>query len=165
MLKKNVQNALNKQVKIEGESSQYYLYMASWSENKGYPGSAEFLYRQSADERFHMLKLIRYINERGGTAEVPALKQPNVEIKNLAFIFKDLLKQEISVTQSIEEVVELTLKEKDYVTHNFMQWYVEEQLEEEDLARTLNDKLTLIGNDKGGLYLFDRDLERTEPHE
>ena len=62
------------------------------------------------------------------------------------------------VTGSINKVVDLCLKEKDYTTHNFMQWYVSEQIEEETLARTLIDKLKLIGNDKGGLYLFDRDL-------
>jgi ferritin len=63
------------------------------------------------------------------------------------------------VTNEINGVVDLCLKEKDYTTHNFMQWYVSEQIEEEALARTLIDKLNLIGSDKGGLYLFDRDLE------
>jgi ferritin len=65
------------------------------------------------------------------------------------------------VTQEINGVVDTCLKEKDYTTHNFMQWYVGEQIEEEALARTLIDKLNLIGNDKGGLYLFDRDLQGT----
>lgn len=165
MLKSEVQKALNKQVKIESESSQYYLFLASWAENEGYPGTAAFLYKHADEERFHMLKLIKYINERGGNAVIPALEQPNDEIEGLTYVFKSLLEHEIKVTENIEEVVDLTLEKKDYVTHNFMQWYVAEQLEEEDLARTLNDKLKLIGQDKGGLYLFDRDLESLETHE
>ncbi|MFN9324904.1 MAG: ferritin, partial [Flavobacteriales bacterium] len=74
-------------------------------------------------------------------------------------VFRALLDHETKVTNEINGVVDLCLKEKDYTTHNFMQWYVGEQIEEEALARTLIDKLNLIGNDKGGLYLFDRDLE------
>jgi ferritin len=64
------------------------------------------------------------------------------------------------VTKEIHEVVDVCLKEKDYTTHNFMQWFVSEQIEEEALARNIMDKIELIGNDKGGLYLFDRDLEK-----
>ena len=74
-------------------------------------------------------------------------------------MFTTLLSHEINVTKEIHEVVDVCLKEKDYTTHNFMQWYVSEQIEEEALARTIMDKIELIGNDKGGLYLFDRDLE------
>ena len=74
-------------------------------------------------------------------------------------MFEELLNHEVMVTESINNVVDVCLKEKDYTTHNFMQWYVSEQIEEEALARTINDKLKMIGTDKGGLYLFDRDLE------
>ena len=74
-------------------------------------------------------------------------------------VFESLLEHELNVTDSINNVVDLCLSEKDYTTHNFMQWYVSEQLEEEALARTILDKLKMIGNDKGGLYMFDRDLD------
>ena len=70
-----------------------------------------------------------------------------------------MLKHEIKVTTEINNLVEITLKEKDYTTHNFLQWYVSEQIEEEALARQIVDKLKLIGDDKGGLYFFDRDLD------
>lgn len=106
-----------------------------------------------------MLKLIKFVNERGGRALVPALKQPSTDFKSITDIFRSLLEHETHVTATINQVVDTCLKEKDYTTHNFMQWYVSEQIEEEALARTLIDKLNLIGNDKGGLYLFDRDLE------
>lgn len=159
MLSKKIEKALNRQVEVEADSSQFYLAMASWAEVQGFNGTAKFLYAHSDEERMHMLKLVRFINERGGHAVVPALKQPPVAFKGIADIFETLLGHEIKVTEEINNVVHTTLEEKDYTTHNFMQWYVSEQIEEEALARNMMDKLNMIGNDKGGLYLFDRDLE------
>lgn len=159
MLSKTVQEALNRQVAMEAESSQAYLAMASWAEiQPGLDGVTDFFYKQSDEERVHMLKLIRYINERGGFAVVPPLPQPNITFQSLKRVFQDFLAHELRVSESINELVELALKEKDFPTHNFLQWYVSEQIEEESLARTLNDKLELVGDDKGGIYLFDRDI-------
>lgn len=110
-----------------------------------------------------MLKLVRFVNERGGKAVIPALDSPKSDFSGLQTIFSTLLEHETNVTQSINEVVDLCLSRKDYTTHNFMQWYVAEQIEEEALARNILDKLALIGSDKGGLYLFDRDLEQLQP--
>ncbi len=159
MLSKKIEAALNGQVAVEANSSQAYLAMASWAENEGLSGTAAFLYRHTDEERQHMLKLVKFINERGGRARIPALEQPSTDFRSITDIFKSLLDHETSVTEEINGVVDLCLQEKDYTTHNFMQWYVSEQIEEEALARNLIDKLNLIGNDKGGLYLFDRDLE------
>ena len=106
----------------------------------------------------HMLKLITFINERGGFAMVPALEQPQSTYPSIKHAFKELLKHEEYVSMSINNVVDTALNEKDYATYNFMQWYVSEQIEEESLARTLNDKLELIGDDKSGLYMFDKDI-------
>ena len=105
-----------------------------------------------------MLKLMMYINERGGFGIVPSLEQPIVTFQSLKKLFEEFLKNEVGVSESINDVVHLALQEKDYATHNFLQWYVAEQIEEERLARTLNDKLDMIGADKSGLYLFDRDI-------
>ncbi len=150
--------ALNEQIKTEATSSQVYLAMACWAEVKGYEGIANFLYQHSDEERMHMLKLVKFINERGGVAIVPALEQPKVEYSGLTGVFEELLAHETNVTQEINNIVHLCLQENDYTTHNFLQWYVNEQLEEEALARTLLDKLKLIDNDKSGLYMFDRDI-------
>ena len=159
MLSKSIEKALNEQLKIEAESAQFYLAMASWAETKGLNGIAEFMYTHSDEERTHMIKLVRYINERGGHAIIPELKQPPKTFKSVKAIFEGLLNHEIMVTQEINSVVEACLEEKDYTTHNFMQWYVAEQIEEEALARTIMDKLNLIGNESnGGMYFFDRDL-------
>ena len=159
MLSKPIEKALNNQIKIEAESSQFYLAMASWAETEGLNGTSNFLYQHSDEERFHMLKLVKFVNERGGHAVVPALSQPPKTFKSIKQIFQNLLEHEEMVTREINNVVDICLQEKDYTTHNFMQWYVSEQIEEEGLARTIMDKLNMIGSDKGGLYLFDRDLE------
>lgn len=158
MLSTKVSEALNTQIILEASSSQYYLAMASWAETQGLNGVSSFLYTHADEERMHMLKLIKFVNERGGHGVVPALKQPPTTFKSVKAIFEEILKHEIKVTLEINNLVDITLKEKDYTTHNFLQWYVSEQIEEEALARQIVDKLKLIGDDKSGLYFFDRDM-------
>ena len=159
MLSKNIQAILNEQIKIEAESSQVYLAMASWAEiQPGIDNVTSFFYQHSDEERQHMLKLIHFVNERGGFATVPALPQPILTFPSIKHAFTALLEHEIFVSESINKCIDAALQEKDYATYNFLQWYVAEQIEEEALARTLNDKLELIGDDKSGMYLFDRDI-------
>lgn len=158
MVTNKVETALNKQIELEAASSQYYLAMASWAETQGLTGVSEFLYTHSDEERMHMLKLIKYVNERGGQATIPALKAQPKNFKSVQYVFEEVLKHEVEVSNEINGLVEICLKEKDYTTHNFLQWYVAEQIEEEALARQVIDKLKLIGSDKSGMYMFDRDL-------
>lgn len=159
MISSKIANALNRQIDLEGFSSMFYLAMASWCQVKGYNGVAAFLYHHSDEERMHMLKLFNYINDRGGHGIVPAFAAPQSEFEGIKEIFEIVLSHEIKVSNEINALVELCMSEKDYTTHNFLQWYVAEQIEEETLARNIIDKLKLIGEDKGGMYLFDRDLE------
>ena len=159
MISKQMQAALNEQIKIEAESSQVYLAMSSWAEiQPGIDNVTKFFYLHSEEERQHMLKLIHFVNERGGFAIVPPLSQPQLTFPSITHAFRDLLKHEEFVSASINKCVDLALTEKDFATLNFLQWYVAEQMEEEALARTLNDKLELIGDEKSGLYLFDKDI-------
>jgi ferritin len=160
MLSKNIEKALNKQIKIEAESSQIYLAMACWAEVKGLEGVAAFMFDQSQEERDHMLKLVKFVNERGGHAQISELAAPHVTFESFKEMFEELLAHEIFVSNSINELVHITLEARDYATHNFLQWYVAEQIEEEAVARTILDKINLIGDDKGGLYLFDRDIQQ-----
>ncbi|TBN03936.1 ferritin [Hyunsoonleella flava] len=159
MLSKTIEESLNKQIRVEAESSQIYLAMACWAEVKGLEGVANFMYAQSDEEREHMLKLVKFVNERGGHAKISQLNEPNVTFKSFKEMFEKLFEHEVFVSQSINELVHISLEEKDYATHNFLQWYVAEQIEEEAVARTILDKINMIGDDKGGLYLFDRDIE------
>ncbi len=159
MISSKIEQALNRQIDLEGYASIYYLSMASWCEVKGFNGIAKFLYHHSDEERMHMLKLFHYINDRGGHAVVPGLQSPPKDYVSIRAIFETVLSHEVKVSNEINALVELCINEKDYTTHNFLQWYVSEQIEEESLARNILDKLNLIGDDKGGMYLFDRDLE------
>jgi ferritin len=118
MLKKKIEDICNRQVEREAYSSNLYLAMAIWAETNGFAGVASWLYAQADEERMHMLKFIKYINERGGKAVMSALKKPVAEYKSVEDVFKEVLKHEEYVTASINEIVALTLEEKDFNTHN-----------------------------------------------
>ena len=160
MLTKSIAEALNKQIRIEAESSQIYLAMACWAEVQGLEGVSQFMYAQSNEEREHMLKLVKYVNERGDHAVITDLVAPKTKYGTFKEMFEELFQHELFVSNSINELVHITLTEKDYATHNFLQWYVAEQIEEEAQAKTILDKINLIGEDRGGLYLFDRDIQQ-----
>jgi ferritin len=160
MLSKSIEISLNNQIRIEAESSQIYLSMASWAETHGLEGISRFMYKQSDEERMHMLKLVKFVNERGGHAQVTDLKAPKTTYNTFKEMFEELYKHEVFVSDSINDLVHIALSEKDYATHNFLQWYVAEQIEEEAQAKLILDKINLIGDDKGGLYLFDRDIQQ-----
>ncbi|MBG7613061.1 ferritin [Polaribacter sp. BAL334] len=159
MLSPIIEEALNGQITVEAQSSQIYLAMASWAEVLGFEGVAQFMYAHSDEERMHMLKLVKFINERGGHAKISALQAPPTQFGSFKEMFQELFNHEVKVSASINDLVDICLTEKDYATHNFLQWYVSEQIEEEALARNILDKIKLIGDDKGGFYLFDNDIK------
>ncbi len=156
MLPKKVEEILNVQIEKEDYSSQLYLAMASWAENKGLAGVADWLYAQAEEERMHMLKLVRYVNERDGEALIPGLEQPPTDFDNVETMFSKVLEHEQFITASINEIVAVCNQEKDYTTHNWIQWFVTEQIEEEASVREIIDKLKLAGSSH--LYMFDRDI-------
>ncbi len=156
MLNKKVEKALVAQVEKEGYSSHLYLAMAGWAESKGMEGIAKWLYAQADEERMHMLKFILYVNERSGRAIIPGFDKPPVDFDGVKKMFEQVLEHEQYVSKSINDIVQVCLDEKDFTTHNWIQWFVQEQIEEEASARAILDKLNLVGD--GNLYLFDRDI-------
>jgi ferritin len=152
----SVEKILNVQVEKESYSSHLYLSMASWAEAAGYEGIAQWLYVQSDEEHLHMLKFIHYVNERGGNALISAIKVPPAKFKDVDEVFQSVLKHEEFITASINEIVAVCNKEKDFTTLNFVQWFVAEQIQEEKSARAIIDKLKLLG--KQNLYLLDKDI-------
>jgi len=158
MISKQLEKALQLQVEKESYSSAFYLSMASWMDQQGYEGTALFLYRQSDEERAHMLKIFHFINENDGHAMVPKVEEPPAKFKDYLTCFKQVLEQEQAVTRSIHELVTLAMKEKDHAANNFLQWYVSEQMEEETQIKSILNKLKIIGGDGSGLYLVDKDL-------
>lgn len=156
MLNKKVEENLNAQIQKEDYSSQLYLSMASWAENQGYKGVADWLYAQADEERMHMLKFVKYINERDGVSSIPGIEQPPKQFDNLIEMFNAVLEHECYISQSINDIVGTCIDQKDFTTHNWLQWFVTEQIEEEASVRDIIDKLRLVG-DKN-LYMFDRDI-------
>jgi ferritin len=158
MLSKTLENALNQQVAMEASASYVYLAMASWMENAGFEGTAQFLYAQSDEERMHMMKLFHYINEVGGYALSPAVAATDTHFESYTQVFERVLAQEKKVTAAIHGLMDIATKEADHTTANFLQWYVAEQREEEAQFNSILGKLKILGNDGSGLYLMDRDL-------
>ena len=158
MISKNVEKAINEQIKKEEHSSRIYLYMASWAEQNGFPGAAAWLFIQTEEERVHMLKLLHYLNDRGGMATVQALEAPQKVFNDLAEMFREVLKHEEYITASINEVYAICQKESDFTTANFLQWYITEQIEEESTVRQILDQIKLAGADKGGLFMMDKEF-------
>ena len=144
-ISKAIEDILNNQVTKEGDASQIYLSYAIWADGEGYGGVANLLFRHSGEERNHMLKVIRYIQDRGGKAKITALSAPPKDPKNLQDCFEKIFKHEVDNTTAIYEIVDLAQKEKDWATWNFAQWFVKEQIEEETLAMDLLDKLKIAG--------------------
>ena len=160
MINKKMETALNDQISKEAFSSYLYLSMASWCEIEGLAGCANFLYRHVEEEKEHMMKLFRYVNSVNGHALVPAVQKPPHDFTSIQKLFRQVYNHEKMITKSINELVGLCYKENDYTTLSFLQWYVEEQREEEDLVRTILDKIKLIGEGPQSLFLIDQELEK-----
>jgi len=156
MLSKKVEDILNVQVDKEGYSSHLYLSMAVWAETKGLGGIADWLYAQAEEERVHMLKLVRYINERDGKAAIIAVGEPPTEFGTVREMFDKVLEHEQFISGSINEIVQVCIDENDHTTNNWIQWFVTEQIEEEASVKGLIDKLKLVG--EHNMYMFDRDI-------
>lgn len=160
MLSSKMQKALNKQIAMEAAASQKYLAMAVWCDAAGLEGSAEFFYDHAEEERMHMMKIINYIQERGGLSIIPALTMPIQTYKNIEAVIDTAYQSEQKVTKSIHNLVNLAMTEKDHATYNFLQWYVAEQEEEEVLMRKIIDKMKLIGEGPQALYYIDQAILR-----
>lgn len=156
-----MQSALISQMTKEAHASQIYLSYGVWADSEGYGGIANFLFRHSTEERSHMIKVMEYILERGGTPVVEAIPAPPKNPKNLKECFDKVFQHEVDNTTAIYGLVNLSFDEKDWATWNFAQWFVKEQLEEEKLALDLIDKLKIAGGDKAShdsLFSLDKTL-------
>jgi len=158
-LTQKMESALNKQVERECSASFLYLAMSAWCSRKSLDGCSKFLRRQSEEEYMHMMRIFDYVEERDGAALVPGIESPKVDYNTVHEVFEDVFQHELAVTRSIHQLMELAEEEKDYATQNFLQWYVEEQREEEMMMRQINDKIKLIGDSPQSLYFIDKELE------
>ena len=165
MLNQKMVNQLNEQINLEFFSSNLYLQMSAWCENHGYEGSAAFLREHAAEEMMHMDKLFTYVNETGSIAMLGAIEAPLAEYKSLADVFEQTYEHEQLITSKINELVSLAFELKDFSTFNFLQWYVAEQHEEENLFGGILDKIKLLGDDNRNIFVVDREIKQLIPTE
>lgn len=150
-----IMDLLNEQIKKEAHSSSIYLAMASWCDHNALDYSAEFFYEQSLEEREHMMKIFRFINDNGGTAYSPEVSNINHEYNSLEEIYETALDQEIKITKSIHNIVYQCRKLQDLTTENFLLWFVHEQMEEEQTIRRALELFDLMGTEGLALKLLD----------
>ena len=158
MLSKKVSSALNKQLNNEIYSAYLYLSMSSYSGSIGLKGTANWFMVQYQEEMVHAMKIYNFLGSRGEHTELAAIAAPPSEFKNLLDMFQQTLKHEQFITASINELTDLALVEKDHATHIFLQWFVTEQIEEEENDRDIIGKLKLIGDNGQGLLMLDAEL-------
>lgn len=150
-----IMDLLNEQIKKEAHSSSIYLAMASWCDHNALNNSATFFYEQSMEEREHMMKIFKFINDNGGTAYSPEVTNIPHEYNSLEEIFETALDQEIAITKSIHNIVFRCRKLQDLNTEYFLQWFIQEQMEEEQTIRKALELFDLMGTEGLALKLLD----------
>ncbi|MBS9778537.1 MAG: non-heme ferritin [Gammaproteobacteria bacterium] len=164
MLTSSMTERLNHQINLEFYSSNLYLQMSAWAASKGFEGAAEFLKLHAAEEMQHMQKLFDYVLETGGLPIIGQLDAPQTEYDNIREIFEITLAHEKEITAAINDLVATSFENKDFSTFNFLQWYVAEQHEEENLFQSIIDKLNLLGDDPKNLFFIDREIAKLIPN-
>lgn len=155
VLKQEIVDILNKQVKMEAQSSAGYLALAAWCDANGYDNSATFFFNQSDEERKHQLKIFHYLTDMEAQAISPATGENKHEFSSLREIFEYALEKEIAVTDAIHDIVRTCRKVGDIATEEFMRWFVQEQIEEEFVARRALELFDVLGEDKLALGMFE----------
>jgi ferritin len=149
---------LNQQINLEFYSSNLYLQMSAWCEDKGFDGAALFLRKHANEEMDHMKRLFTYVSETGGLPILGAIEAAPHSFESLRDIFEQILEHECLITEKINNLAHAAFSSQDYSTFNFLQWYVAEQHEEEKLFKGVLDKLEMIGNDGPAMFLIDKDF-------
>ncbi|WP_140938248.1 ferritin [Sphingobacterium lumbrici] len=159
-LSENIETILNAQIKVEAHSSALYLAMSAWCDDQGLDNASRFFAKQSDEERAHMLKLFNYVSNRGGRSISPEITNIPVDFESFRGIFEQTLEQEMFVTEQFNNIADQCVKSKDYVTFNFVQWFLEEQVEEEYVARRILELFDVIGEEGTGRWEIDRHLAK-----
>ena len=158
MLHKKMQAALNKQINAEFYSAYLYLSMSARFAALGLPGGANWMHVQFQEETAHAMKLFGYTLERGGTVTLAAIEKPRTAWPSALAMFEHTLEHEQAVTGLINGLADLALELKDHGTHNVLQWFIAEQVEEESSAEEMIHKLRLTQDAPGGLFQLDNEM-------
>ncbi len=158
MLKSEMVTQLNIQINLEFYSSNLYLQMSAWCEEKGFEGAASFMRKHASEEMDHMTRIFTYVSETGALPILGAIDAPPHEFESLADVFQKTYEHECQITERINKLAHQAFTNQDYSTFNFLQWYVAEQHEEETLFKSILDKINLVGHDGHALFFVDKDL-------
>ncbi|MCP4395225.1 MAG: ferritin [Alphaproteobacteria bacterium] len=159
MISNTILAALNDQITKEIASGYIYLQMAAWCEDNTLPGFANWMRIQWKEELAHAMIFFNYVHERGAVVELGEIEKPRKEYSSITEVFKEVLKHEESVTASINNIMRLAIEEHDYATKNRLEWFIEEQVEEEATASEVLGKLKMFGDDKRALLMMDKEFE------
>ncbi|NLJ73772.1 MAG: ferritin [Firmicutes bacterium] len=158
MLSEKLLKALNDQITHEFASANLYLSMAAYCAAQGYEGFSSFFIMQAEEERFHAMKFFHFVNELGGQVVISGYPDPQQEFASVKDTFEKALAHEKFVTKLINDLLDLAESEKHRPTISFLQWFVDEQVEEEDSFNTIIDKFNIIGDTGPGVYMLDKEL-------
>ena len=153
-----MEKSFNEQINEELYSAYLYLSMVAYFESTNLPGFANWMRVQTQEEIVHAMKFYDYINQRNGRVALTALADPQIEWKSPMDAFEAAYKHELHITAKINELVNLAIEEKDHAANMFLQWFVNEQVEEEKSPSDIIQKLKMIKDSSEGLYMLDKDM-------
>ena len=158
MQKEKVEDVFNEQIMHEFFSAHLYLSMAAYLESIDLPGFAHWMRIQYQEEVSHAMKLFEYVIERDGQAIITGFEDPQIEWKSALDVFEGAYAHEQIVTGLINTLMDIAIAEKDHASQIFLQWFVNEQVEEEATAKGIIQQLKMLGDSKAGLFQVDREL-------
>ena len=159
MIKKTVEVALNEQINAEFKSAYLYLSMSDYFLSTGLSGCANWMRVQYQEELAHATRFFDYVNERGGKVELSPINEVQVDFSGIVDVFEKTLEHEQVVTAMIDRLMDISIQESDHATKSFLQWFVDEQVEEEANVGQILNNLTLIKGEGQGLLMMDREMQ------
>lgn len=158
MINKRVEEAFNIQINAELYSAYLYLSMAAYFEAQNLPGFANWMRVQFQEEQFHAMKMFDFVNERGGRVILTKIDGPKVEWENVVDVYEEVLAHEQHVTSLINNIMDIAIDERDHATKSFLNWFIDEQVEEESAAEAIISELRLIDGKGNGILMMDREF-------
>ncbi len=158
MIPKPIETAFNEQIKHELESAYLYLAMAAWFDSEGLGGMARWMRAQTQEEVTHAMRFLKHIRDRGGEVKLLAMKEPQQKWDSALAAFEAAYKHEQFITGCIDKLAKLSREQSDFASQSLLQWFVDEQVEEEETALGIVQKLKLVAGDGRGLLMLDNEL-------
>lgn len=165
MISESLEDAMNEQMKNEFYSAYLYLSMAAYFDDQDLDGFFNWFREQAREEQFHAMKFYHFLNERGGRVELRTIEKPQKEFKSVEDVFETSLDHEKKVTSMINDLMDMAKEEGDHASINFLNWFVDEQVEEEDQFESVLAKVKRIGENGQGLLMLDKDLGQRQFNE